>query len=848
MSEPRRVLGLVLICVGLAGCALLLPRARPLMFKTPAQVESMQRERAHSNRNGPALVRPVARTAAASAAALGTGALLVVLVRLRARRRRRGLIECWEFVLGRDDLAEPYRVQRAFTGVGGGLRARWFRRLLGGQDHLVLEFHSGRGARVAFTAAGTPGAIKVLRKHLTALYSDVELRRLHDRPDWCKHTVRLKKARSFVLPLATTRDYTESFVEALATALSQSAEGLTVQLVLTPAPRSFERRAERLLRERERVANLRRRRDPSDPGADSVVAAKEAKSGIDVVQHSLFFFDLRVSGRDEEAVRATAGIFDAVRSENELVPREMRIRRRIYARRLAEAMPNPIPSWSRGVISAAELATLWQLPSGRAKHVQVRRVTTRRAAAAPAIRRLSDADALVRDNRGGVGLWPVDRKFGVALIGGQGMGKTSVMARIALADALDPRKALIVIDPKEDLARLLLGLMPAWRTVWYLDVGRPELGLNPLTIPGEPQAIASLLVQALIEASPPGSIGAASDRFLRMAATAVAAVEGHGATLRHMYELFSRDKRYRAHVVTALRAREELQDVHLFWHNEFPDLVGERRFNAEGLDPPRNKLARLIAGLDVALRHPFALDIDGIVERREVLIVNGAKGIVGEDNARLMGQLILQLVHRALQRRQHELAESARHPVSLCIDEAHNFLTPTFATALAEGRAPGLQATAVWQYNGQIADPAIRAGLMSLLHSVCIFRMREVEEARAMAALAMETFSDRIDVEREVQQRLRFSVDDVLRLPQHRCLCLWSAGGVPQPAFVGSTQPTKALSEQHGDNTQLHLQRQRERGAHPLLWLPEPADLAEHRKGDPVQDARAEGSDTTPGA
>lgn len=830
------MLGLVLVCAALTAAAVLLPKAEPFMFKTPDQVEATRRERAPSAGTGFDPVAKLAEVAAAVGIGAAAGAACIACARLRSRRRRRDQIERWELVLGHDDLAEPYQVEKALETVCGELRARWFRRSLDGQDHLALEFHRGHGERVRVSVAGTPRAIRAFRAQLAVLYPDVELRRVEGRPDWCERTIRLKKARHFVLSLATTRDYTHSFSEALASALSHAPEGVTVQLVLTPAPRSFQRRAERVVRERERSANLRRRRDPSDPGAESVVAAKEAKGSIEALHRSLFFFDLRVSGNDEEAVRAVAGTFDALRSENELVPREMRLRRALYARRVLEATANPIPSFLRGVISTSELATLWQLPRGRAKHAPMQRQATRRAAASPGVRRADENAALVRDGRGGVALWPVDRKFGVALIGGQGMGKTSVMARIALADALDPRKALIVLDPKEDLARLLLRLMPAWRTVWCLDLGRPELGLNPLTVPGEPQAVASLLVQALIEASPPGAIQSASDRFLRMAAAAVVAVEGHAATLQHMYELLGRDNAYRAHVVTALAGREDLAQVHLFWNDEFPDLVGERRFSAERLDPPRNKLARLIAGLDVALRHPCALDIDGVIDRREVLIVNGAKGVVGEDNTRLMGQLILQLVHRALQRRQHTLLEGARLPVSLCIDEAHNFLTPTLATALAEGRAPGLEATLAWQYNGQIVDPAIRAGLMSLLHSACVFRMREVEEARAMAALAMETYSDRIDVEREVQERLRFSVDDVLRLPQHRCLCLWSAGGVPQPAFVGSALPTAALVDQRSDNTALHLERQRDRGAHPLRWLPEPADLVQRRKGDPAQD------------
>jgi hypothetical protein len=105
--------------------------------------------------------------------------------------------------------------------------------------------------------------------------------------------------------------------------------------------------------------------------------------------------------------------------------------------------------------------------------------------------------------------------------------------------------------------------------------------------------------------------------------------------------------------------------------------------------------------------------------------------------------------------------------------------------------------------------------------------MRELDDARSAAGLAMETYADRIGVEQEIQERLRFSVDDVLRLPQYRALCLWVAGGVPRPAFVGTTLPMRASAEASlVARRELHLEAQRARGAAPLAWLEQPAGLA----------------------
>src|SRR5439155_16674058 len=121
-------------------------------------------------------------------------------------------------------------------------------------------------------------------------------------------------------------------------------------------------------------------------------------------------------------------------------------------------------------------------------------------------------------------------------------------------------------------------------------------------------------------------------------------VEGGSAMLHHVYRMLSADPVYREHVVDRLAGRKELAFVHAYWATEFPQLAADRSFAAARFDPPKNKLARLITALDVALHHPHQLNLDEIVERGETLIVTGAKAAAGEDNTRLMGQLVLQLV------------------------------------------------------------------------------------------------------------------------------------------------------------------------------------------------------------
>ncbi len=765
----------------------------------------------------------------------------VVVTRLRARRVRARELATFELRLGRDDLSNPFRVQEAFEGIAGSIAARWYQRLFGGQDHVALEVHRVRGGSIHFCIACPARVAAAVRGPLEDLYPDVELVETDGRPDCASHLVRLKKRRPYLLSLLTLRNYEHAFSESLVAALSAGAGETTVQLVLCPAPGWAHRRSRTLIKRRERTLGRDEGRDPTDPGAGSVVEAKELKGALETQHRSLLYFDLRVAAHHQADAARVAGLFAQLRSENELVRRDTRLRRRLYASRITAALPNPLPGWRTGLLSTSELATIWQLPRARAKLAQLPRSTLRRAVAPPEIDR-DPAHRLLEDEHGPVGIAPADRKYGHALLGGQGGGKSSVMAHRVYSEAHTGDAAIIQGDPKGPLAELTLGLIAEGRTVHYLDLGHPEVGFNPLTLDASPGARASLVLQALKEANPPGAIQAASDSFLRQAVTAVCAAEGSAATFWHVYRMLDFDPEcaYRQRVVEALSLTPGMDFARAYWRREFPALLGDRGFAAQALNPARNKIERLISTpeIDILLRHPTTIDLEQIIERGEVLIVNGAKASVGEDNTVFVMQLLLQLLHRAVQAQQRR-PEAQRRRVALFVDEAHNVLTPSVATMLAEGRSAGLEATFAWQYSAQITDEVIRSGVRSLLQSMSLFRMREMEDARSLAGLAMEVYSDRISVEQEDQERLRFSADDILRLPVHHAINLWVAGGRPRSGFIARTMPMEDLYDEQ--LAAHHADAQRARGGRHPGSLPPPPGIdidAEHPPQRPSRPAR----------
>lgn len=741
------------------------------------------------------------------------------------RRRRLAGVRRFELRLGREDEASPFKREKLFDAWHGQLSPRWWRRLIARTPSLALELHHGLDGTQRLVLATDPGNERMLAGRLSETYPDVRLIPLEGVPSWTGGIVRMKKRGMFIDRLQTLKDDEQTLYESLVSTLARLGSPATVQIVLTPAPQVAHRFARSLLKRRERELTRREGDVRHDIGVDSVVEDKELKGALETQHRSLYFTEIRIAADSKETVRALAGVLSETRAENALVQREMRLRHRLYADRLALAASNPVPSWWRGVLSSSELGALWALPRQRAKGARLVRSPVRRVAAPPEVCREAGL-ALMRDEYGLVGLHPEDRKYGLALIGGQGTGKTSAMARTIAIDAQDRGAAMIVLDPKHDLAQHALSLVPEDRTCWYMDLAHPEVGIDPLGVDAQPGVVADMLVAALREANADGAIMAASDRFLRHAAMAVCAIEER-PTLWHMLELLSpRRDEYRERVTERLATQPEHAALLRYWGTSFPELWSDATRGQLGmaLDAPRNKLERLITTVEVdkALRHPFALDLRRVIRDRQVLIVNGSLGEVGQDNAVTVMQLLIQLLHQAL-KQQQLLPADQRPRACLKVDEAHLVLTPSFAELLALHRAAGLEVVAAWQYNAQLQDPVIRSGLRSLLRSVSMFAMGEVRDARDQAEIAMEVYTDSIKTEREDLERLRVSPDDVVRLPVHTAVNSWVGRGARRSAFVAETFP---IEDDNGERREAHLTRQRGTGAGWPAQLGPPTEVA----------------------
>jgi hypothetical protein len=791
-------------------------------------------------------------------------AVLLGLLVTRTQSRHKRRYRRHRLVAYRAEEAPPDQVRRLIESWHQMTLRRWWQRLVFGQPSLCLEVRAikdeaGLRVRLLVAIPDVPGATEAFDGRLASCFRDSRLapeadpvRPTRSPPGSEQATIlRLKKRRPFTTRLATPERLDPSLVDALAATMATGSEPVVFQLALTPTPASFDRFARWLFRSEERqLESARVGAEGADPGIRSEVAQQELEGGLEVQHRPLFFADLRVAAPTYATAARVAGIVRGESgAENRLVERRTILRRDLYLARISQTLANPLPSWSRGVLSSSEVTGLWHLPSPFLKGVRVEHSSLPRVPAPPEVGRADENCALLRDELGAVAITDADKRMNAMLLGTQGTGKTSVMCRGIAADAADPDCAVIVLDGKSDLATKALSVIPPdigdGRKVHYLDFAHPEIGIDPFTADADRDAVADGIVEAFKDIHEDGSIQASSDRYLRQAALACmgwAEKTGQGrATLWDMWTLLlpSADD-FRKEVVAAIAGEPELAAPAMFFGEQLPDQLRAARGQfAPRLDSPVNKLQKLAGQpkLDTILRHPLSLSIDEVIENRDVLVISGAVGTFGEGSARVLLQFILHMVHRALTRQQ-QLPEADRARVALKVDEAHLLFSRTFARMLAMDRSAGLECVAAWQSLGQIEDRELRSVILNLLRHRLIFSLAD-DDAREMTSMLQTAYTDMVRDDQQARARMRITPDALMNLPNFHCACSWIVDGARVPSFVATTIPMV----EDTDRIAAHIEAQRERGGHYPGPIPKPERSGEVGKVRDFVPRTANGAD-----
>jgi hypothetical protein len=318
------------------------------------------------------------------------------------------------------------------------------------------------------------------------------------------------------------------------------------------------------------------------------------------------------------------------------------------------------------------------------------------------------------------GILRSDRSRHVYIIGQTGAGKTGTLALLALSDIFHGH-GYAIIDPHGDFAIDNMRFIPGSRlkdVVYFnpADTAFP-LGFNPLEVtnPNQKTNISSEVI-GVLKRMFGDSWGPRLEYILRY--TILALLDRPSTTMLDITRMLT-DKTFRQETLGYCQDTVVLN----FWNNEFG--TWNDKFVTEAISPVLNKVGAFTANpiiRNIIGQPKSTFDIRKIMDEGKILIVNLSKGLIGEDNASVLGAFLVTKIQLASMSRSDIERIEDRRPFYLYVDEFQNFATDSFATILSEARKYGLNLTVANQYISQMGDN-VRDAVFGNVGTVISFRV-----------------------------------------------------------------------------------------------------------------------------
>lgn len=385
------------------------------------------------------------------------------------------------------------------------------------------------------------------------------------------------------------------------------------------------------------------------------------------------------------------------------------------------------------------------------------------------------------------GIKTVDRRKHVYAIGKTGAGKSTLIANMAIDDIRKDR-GVGIIDPHGDLCEAILDFIPKRRMndVVYLepfDLERP-FALNVLEIKNKQHKdlVASGIV-SIFNKLYKDSWGPRLEYILRNVILTL--LEIPGSTLADVLPLLA-DEGFRRNAVA------KIQDpvIKAFWEKEFAQMPD--KLKAEAISPIQNKVGQFISSKmvrNIVGSPKSTIDLEQIMNEGKILLLNLSQGKLGEDNAALLGAMIITRIQLAAMNRSF-VKEDARKDFFLYVDEFQNFATNSFVKILSEARKYRLSLTLANQYVDQLEE--------------------EIQKAIFGNAATLISFvvgaSDAYILSKEYGEL--YTENDLVSLGKHEVVMKLSVDGTVSAPFPAKTLPPPSLKN---DNREKIIQLSKER-------------------------------------
>jgi len=370
------------------------------------------------------------------------------------------------------------------------------------------------------------------------------------------------------------------------------------------------------------------------------------------------------------------------------------------------------------------------------------------------------------------GIKEKDRTQHMYIIGKTGVGKSTLLENMAIQD-IQGGEGMAFLDPHGKTADLLLEYIPEHRikdVVYFapFDTEYP-ISFNVMEDVGpmKRHLVLSGLMSAFEKVFGEESFSDRMQYILQN--TILALLEYPGATMLGINKMLS-DKAYRSDVI----ARITDPSVKNYWTKEFAGYTD--RFAADAIPAIQNKIGQFTSNpliRNIIGQPKSSFDIRKLMDEKKILIVNLSKGLVGENNANLLGSMLVTKIYLAAMSRADVSKSEIKKlpPFYLYVDEFQSFANKSFADILSEARKYKLALTIAHQYIEQMEEE-VGAAVFGNVGTTATFRVG----ARDAEFLEKE-FAP------------QFTAEDLVNLGIFQIYLKLMIDGISSPPFSATTIP-----------------------------------------------------------
>lgn len=648
-----------------------------------------------------------------------------------------------EVALPKDNEIKIDAAEQMFASLYSVKNEEWYSFLL--SEHAISFEIVGRREDIRFYVSTPAEIMELVEKQIHGAYPGAEIKKVDEPTIFTEEGkvayASLVKKQASYYPVQSFRDLPTDPLSSITSFLAKlrEGEGAMLQIVVSPATHKWASTGQGFIsNSKKKEADPEHASYSVDPKSLESIERSTGKAGFEVSIRLVV--NASTKREAETMLHQFSGTFSQFAGPYNKFEKQWIILKRLF-------MVDFIYRYQamfrgKSTLNSEELATIFHFPNKQVETPHIHWLNSKSAPAPASIPStgLYLGKSVYRGLSKDIHISDKDRARHMYIIGKTGVGKSEFMMDMILQD-IRAGKGVCFIDPHDTVEKILEYIPPERaEDVIYFDPSDTErpMGLNMIEAETEEQKhfVSSSIINLMYKLYDPHKTGIIGPRFEHAIRNAMLTVMSEpGATFIEIVRVLTDQK-----FVQELLPKVNDPMVRRYWTDQIAQTSDFHK--SEVLDYIVSKFGRFVT--DKMMRNIIgqsqsAFNFRQVMDEGKILLINLAKGRIGEENSAFLGLILVPKLLVAAMSRQ-DIPERDRRDFYLYVDEFQNFATPDFATILSEARKYHLNLTVANQFIGQI-DEEVKNAVFGNVGTLIAFRVG-VQDANFLQHEYTPTFSE----------------------------------------------------------------------------------------------------------